>query len=418
VNSNRFFIFFFHLGLFFATAVFGDSISSNPGAVNISTGTGKLGELLGLKIDSGVRLGGLLIEDANYLFCGGVDPRKWSGNSLFILDLNLNTEKLKWWQGGAFGAEFLQFNGQPTNDEAGTVQGYNSLVASPPFGNRSELYQIWFRQEFFCKKFIFRIGKSIPSYDFNNVIRPLLTGVKGIPATTGLIYTPIYVNSSLLGVLPGYYNSAYGICLTIAPKEDIYINYGIYDGNLARGEQTGLRVGPRFNAYRFQIIEVGYGWAEKKYPGDIGVGGWNQSGTLTTPNGVTEHGCDGLYLFGSQRLWWRNYEKDNSGINGFIQAGVNDSKTLPATAYGGAGLTFLGLLPNRIDDSFGIGMALARLNPRQFDRPSELILQGYYQARLFADAYFVSAISYIPNPGLAEHLKSACAGTARIILLF
>lgn len=35
-----------------------DSISSNPAAVNISTGTGALGEYLGLKKESGVRLGG------------------------------------------------------------------------------------------------------------------------------------------------------------------------------------------------------------------------------------------------------------------------------------------------------------------------------------------------------------------------
>lgn len=416
---QQFFIIFFSLGLLFVGALFAtDSLSSNPAAVTITTGTGTLGEYFGLTKDSGVRLGGLLIEDVNYLFCGGLEPKKWSGNSLFILDLYLDTEKLKWWRGGSFGSEFLQFNGRPTNTEAGSVQGYNSLPATPPF-DRSELYQLWFRQEFFDKKFIIRIGKHVPSYDFNNVIRPLPLEEKSfaIPATTSLIYTPIYVNSTLLGVLPGYYNSAYGMVLTYAPKKDIYLNYGIYDGNLARGKQTGLR-GPQFNSYRFQIIEFGYTWGQKSYPGDIGIGGWNQSGKLTAPNGITEHGANGLYLFGSQRLWWQHFGKDNSGINAFVQAGINDSKTLPVTLYVGAGLTFLGLVPNRIDDSFGIGMALARLNPRQFVRRSELIVQGYYQAKLFADTYFLSAISYIPNPGLSEKLKPAIAATARIIALF
>ncbi len=362
--------------------------------------------------------GGLLIEDINYLFCGGLEPKKWSGNSLFILDLNLDTEKLKWWQGGSFGAEFLQFNGRPTNIEAGSIQGYNSLSCTPPF-DRSQLYQLWYRQEFFSKKLIVRVGKSLPSFDFNNVIRPLPLGDKSldIPATTGLIYTPIFVNSPLLGVLPGYYNSAYGICLTYTPKEDFYINYGIYDGNLARGAQTGLR-GPEFNAYRFQIMELGYAWGQKSYPGDVGIGGWNQSGKLTASNGVTEHGTSGLYMFGSQRLWWQRFGKDNSGINGFMQAGINNSKTLPVTIFAGAGLTFLGLVPNRIDDSFGIGLALARLNPKQLDRPRELILQGYYQAKLFDDSYFLSAISYIPNPGAAANLQPALAATARIIVLF
>lgn len=429
---QRFFILFFLLGLTFANGVFADDyISSNPAAVNISAGTGALGEHLGLTKDSGIRLGGQITEDMNYLFCGGINPRRWGGHSLFILDLYLDTEKLKWWQGGSFGVEFLQFNGSLVNEDAGTVQGYNSLTASilPPF-DRSELYQIWFRQEFFSKKLIIRVGKSVPSYDFNNVIRPLPLADKSfnIGAVTGLIYTPIYVNSALLGVLPGYYNSAYGIVLTYAPREDLYLNYGIYDGNLARGVQTGVRVGPQFNAYRFQIAELGFSWGHKSYPGEFGIGGWNQSGKLTdptgilkklnVPNAITEHGCDGLYLYGSQRLWWKHFKKDNSGIKAFIQAGINNSKTLPVNLYWGAGLTFFGLVKNRLDDSFGIGMALGRLNHRLFIRRSELILQGYYQAKLFGDSYFLTAISYIPRPGILPNLQPAIAATGRIIVLF
>lgn len=410
-----FFIGFIHLGLIVAFAAYAaDPVSSNPGAVNITTGTGALGESLGFSKDSGVYLGGLLVEDINYLFCGGADPRKSSGNSLFILSLNLNSEKLNLWEGGSFGTEFLQFNGRPTNLQAGSVQGYNGLTERPPL-DRSELFQLWIRQEFFCKKLIVRIGKSIPSYDFNNVVRPLPIG-DNLQATTELIYTPIFINSTLLGVLPGYYNSAYGICLTYTPQDNFYINYGLYDGNLARGKQIGLR-GPQFNAYRFQIAEAGYSWGQKSYPGDVGIGGWNQSGKLTS-NGVTEHGTSGVYIFGSQRLWSQHFGEDGSGIIGFMQAGVNNSKTLPVNIYAGAGLSFLGLVPYRKDDSFGIGIAFAKLNHRQLERPRELICQGYYQAKLFGDVYLLSTISYIPNPGLAPNLQPAFAATARIIASF
>lgn len=110
-----------------------NAISSNPGAVNIENGTGALGERLGFEKGSGIRIGALLIEDLNYLLAGGLKPKKWSGNSVFILSLNLDTEKLRWWSGGNVGIEFLQFNGSPTNREAGTVQGYNSLTGPPPF---------------------------------------------------------------------------------------------------------------------------------------------------------------------------------------------------------------------------------------------------------------------------------------------
>lgn len=60
-------------------------ISANPGAVNILTGTGLLGRLLGFGPDSGVRLGGLWIGDANYLFAGGAEPRMWSFNGAVLV---------------------------------------------------------------------------------------------------------------------------------------------------------------------------------------------------------------------------------------------------------------------------------------------------------------------------------------------
>lgn len=196
-----------------------------------------------------------------------------------------------------------------------------------------------------------------------------------------------------------------------------YINYGLYNGNMARGKQTGLR-GPEFNSYRFQIAELGYSWDLKHFPGNIGVGIWNQSGKLSTLIHISENGTEGLYMFGTQRLWWQHPGKDSSGMIGIVQAGVNDSKTLPMNQYAGMGLTFLGLIATRIHDSFGMGFAFSKLNKRLFTRKNELILQGYYQANLFENAYFVSAFTYIPNPGASEKLRPASAATARIILLF
>jgi len=400
-----------------------ESISSNPAAVNIEIGTGALGEKLGFKKESGIRIGGVWIGDINYLMTGGLQPHKSSGNTLFQLGLNIDFEKTFGWKGGLFGIEFLQFDGRPTNEQAGCVQGYNGLPESPPL-DRSELYQLWFRQELFDKKLIIRAGKSIPSSDFNNVVRPLPETESSlqIPATTSVIYTPIFVNPTMLGVLPGYYNSAYGITVTYIPVESYYISYGAYDGNLARGKQTGLR-GPQFNGYYFNIAESGYSWhiGEPKLPGKIAIGVWYQSGKLTAgsqaPN-VQQKGARGIYLFGSQRLWRRHPGVDNSGLVGFVQAGLNDNKTMNINKYFGAGLTFLGLVPGRINDSFGFGMALSKLNHRLFPRKNELLLQGYYQAFLYKDIYFESALSYIPTPGAQRHLKSAWASTARIISVF
>ncbi len=222
---------------------------SNPAAVNIVTGTGALGRVLGLDDDSGLRLGGLWIGDASGVLSGGLRPGKWGLNSLTVIDMYLDAEKLLDWKGAWFGINFLQFSGQPTDILAGAFPGFDSLEGQSPLV-RQELYQFWYRQALFDDKLILRVGKMEPTYDFNNVVKPTGDPDAVIPAVTRLVYTPIFVNPTMLGVTPGYYNSATGITTTLAPTKSWYMNYGVFDGNLANGRQTGLD-GPHFNDYDF-----------------------------------------------------------------------------------------------------------------------------------------------------------------------
>src|SRR6185312_4496374 len=69
------------------------AISSNPGAVNIITGTGALGRFLGIDPDTGVRIGGLWIGDANAIMTGGISPGHWGIDTLGLIDFNVDTEK-------------------------------------------------------------------------------------------------------------------------------------------------------------------------------------------------------------------------------------------------------------------------------------------------------------------------------------
>jgi len=123
------------------------AISANPGADDIQTGTGALGRILGFDKDSGIRLGGAWVGDANWLMSGGRRPGEWGLNSLTLLDLTVDTEKLVGLKGGLFAIDFLQFSGHPVNEDAGLVEGYNGLQATPPL-DRQELYELWYRQQF------------------------------------------------------------------------------------------------------------------------------------------------------------------------------------------------------------------------------------------------------------------------------
>ncbi len=399
------------------------SISSNPAAVNVTTGSGTLQRYLekklGIQNNHGIMLQGAWIGDTNRLFSGGIpDADLVTSNSVLLVDLTVDMERLTGWSGGLFSAQFLQQNAQNTNAQAGLIQGYNSLPDVYPF-NRSELYALWYRQELFDKKLFVRIGKTITTLDFNNVIKPapLSSDAPNIPAVTSLIYTPIFINPEVDGIMPGYTNTAYGVTMTLAPISQWYLSYGIYDGNLASGKQTGL-TGPTFNGRYFQVSETGGAWVLGKnhLPGTAGIGVWHQTGLIRQRN-LTEMEATGAYLFGSQRLWYRHPGYDISGISAFYQYGINNSSVLPMKQSIGAGLTLFGLIAHREGDSLGAGFSLAWLNHRITDRSSELMYQIYYQAKIVNNVYLEPVLSYIPTPGENVNLPPAFAGTIRAIVL-
>ena len=400
----------------------GSAIAGNPGAVNIVAGTGELGRLLGLDPESGLRLGGVLVSNGNYLISGGNAPGTTSFNNLLVTDLDADLERLAHIPGASFGTALLRFDGQPSNQQAGVVTGYNGLTGAPPL-DRTELYELWWRQSFFSDKLVVRIGKTVPTYDFGNVVRPVPVQDLSlqIPAVSGLLYTPVFVNPTILGALPGYYNSAYGITATVAPTERFYVSFGGYDGNGARGKQTGLQAAPTFNGYRFQIGETGTAWllGPDNLPGAFAVGGWNQTGVLSTQQGtVTQNGTHGVYTFASQRLWRGERDGDSRGVSGFVQLGANDSRTMLATRYVGLGVTAFGMVPGRPIDSLGAGVAWSRLNHNQNFRSDEALLQFYDQIQVIGNVYLQPTLTLSPNPGEKTARVPAIAFTLQSTVLF
>jgi porin len=396
------------------------AISGNPGEVNAVTGTGLLGRTFDLEKVPGIFLGGAWVADANYIATGGEKPHLWSFNSLILLNVVLDSDKLMGIPGGSLGAQMLQFTGQQTNRQAGSFQGFNSLVSNPPL-DRLELWELWWRQELFDDKLVLRIGKTVTPIDFNNVSRPVPTSTYSnqISSVTGLISGTVAKSPTMFGVEPGFYDSAYGITATYAPVREFYISYAVYDGSIAKGIRTGSDVEPHFNGHYLNLGEAGYAWVlggEQK-PGAIGVGGWVQTGKLYAP-GTSEEGTHGFYMFGSQRIWFQHPGLDPSGISGFLQLALNTSKTQPANEFVGGGLTAFGLVSARPDDSMGAGIAWSWLNRRFGLRSNEFMAQVYYQARIVDGVFMEPAVTYTPNPGDSPGIPGSVALTARITVLF
>ncbi len=263
----------------------------------------------------------------------------------------------------------------------------------------------------------------MPAFDFNNVLRPLhlMDERQNIGAVSGLLYTPVQINPTLLGIIPSYYDPGDGVTVNFTPTSTFYVNLGVYDGNKARGDKSGLQW-PSFRGTWFTIAEMGFGWelGESHHPGQFAFGAWRQTGTMYSLDGSTQDGGGGIYLFGSQRVaFGLNDRVSQSSVSIFYQFGNNDASTLSVNRYYGAGVTGFGLIGNREKDSMGIGLALSQLNPKFFTgRTDELTIQAYYQAHLYGSAYLQPTVSFIPLPGGSPTIPAAFTGTLRLTVLF
>jgi porin len=433
-----FFVLLFLVGLAQPTEIktgqIPNEIITNPQANPFLSGTGWLGEKLGLSKESGVRVGGMFIPQFNWTISGGVKPHTTFGGLGLWLNLGVDTQKTLGIPGGTFGVEFVEYTGGQTNGAAGCVQNYDNLNGGAPHV-RQELYQLWYHQRLFDDKLILQIGKINATGIFDQVNIPVALNNPKLQDTdiTVLTMVPTGYNPTTINRLPTWYNSAYGAVVHLAPTKNLCASYGIFDGNLANGKQTGILLGPRINNYKFQVGELGANWllGAGQLPGRFGIGGWVQTGKLYTTYLRHQNGATGFYLFANQRLWYRNPEIDNAGLIGYLQFGHTSDHAETANNYVGAGLTAVGLLPVLPYNRVSVGMAWSQLNDGPYAglfypisvpsdstklRASELMLQVALQ---WTVSFVSTNIAYtlIPTPGARPNLPAAHALTLRWIFL-
>ena len=87
----------------------------------------------------------------------------------------------------------------------------------------------------------------------------------------------------MLGIMPGYPNSATGVVATAIPAEHLYAQYGVYDGNRGRGPQRrpgGRRISMATTCTCSKRARIGKSAREQK-PGQAAASGyWRQTGLL------------------------------------------------------------------------------------------------------------------------------------------
>lgn len=421
-------------------------LAANPRAVSGGYYSGLLQRALGLSDDFPVKFGGILDLGGNWLASGGLRPNSTSGDFVLGLGFGVDAEKLLRIPGGEFNASSLVYQGTHSNGQTGSVQVYDSLAPASGF-HRLELYELWWRQRLFEDRLILKIGKINAAAEFGQVLNsvPIPEAHMRDWTISDLLYAPSGEMPTNFGKLPAYPNPAWGVTVSLLPTNNSYLSYGLFDGNGARGVQTGQELGPEINSYKFHIGEVGYAWrlGDEGKPGRFAAGMWGQTGTLATGNLTsdktalaTTHGAMGYYAFGSQRLWYQHPGTDPSGLIGFAQLGYSDSSSNIANWYVGSGLTALGLVPGRPYDTTGIGFAWSELNSGEVAgslfapnvpptytstsfRSSETMLQTFYQLNLFPQVPVALQAAYtaIPTPGARPGIPWANIFTLRLVVI-
>jgi porin len=420
------------------------TLAVNPRALSGGYYSGLLQKALGLSPDSPVKFGGVVTLGGNWLASGGLRPGATTGDFVLGLGTDIDAERLLHIPGGEFFTSGIVYEGADSNGRVGSVQVYDNLAPPKDF-HRLELYELWWRQRLFEDKLIAKIGKINAGGEFGQVLIPAPTAESNMRDWTvsDLLYTP----SGLITTnfkMPIYPNPAWGVAMSFLPTKNFYASYGLFDGNGARGEQTGVKVGPEFNSYKFHIGEAGYAWrlGNQGKPGRFAAGIWRQTGDLATGTLTSEknaavmtNGATGYYAFGYQRLWYRHPGTDPSGLIGFTQFGHSDSHSNTANWYAGGGLTALGLVPCRPSDTTGVGIAWSKLNsdadaglifypdvPSSYTstslRTSELMLQVFYQLNLIPPIMGLqAAYTAIPTPGYRPGIPWANVFTLRLFVV-
>jgi len=149
-------------------------IAANPqAAYGGFLGNGFLGRALGIDETSGVRLGGFLIPEFDWVASGGVKPDSSFGGIALGLNASVDMARALEIPGGTLGVELLVSNGGANNDAAGSVQQYTNFDATEP-RDRQQMTQLWWRQRLFDDRLLLQIGKMNGAAIFNTVLNPVI----------------------------------------------------------------------------------------------------------------------------------------------------------------------------------------------------------------------------------------------------
>jgi porin len=373
-----------------------------------------LGDLWGKRSaleDRGISAESWLILETGKNFRGGLDTEGSSFLHYFSLELTFDLEKIANVKGAEFYLLFENEDGQSLSEEVGDYQLLSNIDM---IDGRTQISEIWYRQQLFDGKVAVKLGKIDVNYDFGLSEYSLEFSNASIGYPLSSVFMPTFPDPS------------FGADLFVHPNENFYAGLGVFDGALAEGVSTGdegpaTLFGPPADLYL--IAEAGLKWKlGGNKPGWLRGGAWYQVGTFDTFAGGTQDGATGGYLILDQQVWRANPEdeEDDRGIGVFLAWDMSEADVMFVDQHIGAGALWKGPIHGRDADVVGAGVSAARFTDEPgagFVDEWETAIELFYKVQITPYLSIRPDVQYVFNPG-GTGADDALAGLLRMELSF
>jgi porin len=370
------------------------------------------------------------IQDAMGNPTGGVQQGATYNSALYML-VDADLAKLAGLTGATFRVNAFQIQGLGLS----YANVYNlSTLSSVEARPTTRLVELWFEQKLFSDLASIRIGQLAADTEF-------FTSEFGGLYVNGTFGWATMFAGNLPGSGPGYPFATPGARVKWTPNEHLTLLAAIFNGDPAGtgfsgDEQIANRNGVNFRlrgpALLFGEAQYAYNQdkASSNLAGTVKLGGWFHFGnfydnhfaydgfSLADPAGVgspkSYNGDYTLYGVIDQMLWRLPGDDPKKGVAAFARvAGAPGDRNL-INFYAEGGVNFMGMLPQRPGDAFGLGAAYTHMAPSisAFDRDTaffageisavrdfELALELTYQAIIVPGWTVQPDLQYVVHPG-------------------
>ncbi|MBW8038789.1 MAG: carbohydrate porin [Planctomycetes bacterium] len=332
---------------------------------------------------------------------------KYRGN--FDFTLSVDTERLGLQPGRIFFYTQFAHGTGITANHVGDAQTLSNLDATYLF----QVSEYWIDQLFYDGRLRFKLGKMDSNVDF------MAVDYGGDFSQSSFAVIPT-------APTPTFPDPALGAAVFWEPEDWISMGAGVYEGG-PDGRSSGFNTAFDSKSHHgmFSIYEVAlkpkisFG-AQKDMPGTYRIGAWHHSDEFDeVGDGASEvfKGNHGFYLAFDQMLYQEKSDSEQ-GLGAFLQFGWAPENRNEINRYFGGGLSYVGLIPGRDEDTVGMGLAQALWSDQIDNFSKETAIELFYKAQLSEFVSVKPDIHYIANPGGGDTIKDALAFGLRFEILF